>query len=484
MTRHRRRIGSVMLLLGVILLAGCVNQAPDTFPNIVGETLAQARLDINTWCDKTKVSPAPEAVPVGIDETAVFVKSFRYTAPIQVHEAMVDSKDCPGGGVPVVTLNLAAKVPDLKALTFSQAQATLAARGISFKALTEGPDGPLTPVLDQDIKVGDEVALGDIPSGQAVTVTPGIAVPDLANLPAGEVCGLLKQRELTCELPRNYTDKQASNPITTQDPAAKTVVALGSTVVVDYVPSAVVDVAVPNVLNLTNDEACANLQSAGLTCSLIAGPQPGIVVQQAPAAGELVQSKSAVGLTTRSLLKPVPNVVGLGEAEACRVLADANYTCAPVKVATGNQQGTVVAQDPPPGRPITEARVPRVIISVTDILVTVPDIRGEQRDRACEDLRGDQLACGYSSDAKNGKVTAQNPAAGTKVLPGTLVSLELPENSSPIPPLAWVAAAAVVLIAGEEVIRRARKRRLSPANVQVLLMPGLPSVRQDRFREW
>src|SRR4029079_15624874 len=110
----------------------------------------------------------------------------------------------------------------------------------------------------------------------------------------------LKQRQLSCQLPPNYTGEQASNPITTQTPVGKTVVALGTTVIVDYAPEVVADVPVPNVLNLTNDEACAKLQAAGLTCSLIAGPQPGIVAQQAPAPGDLVQSKSAVGLTTRA----------------------------------------------------------------------------------------------------------------------------------------------------------------------------------------
>jgi transcription elongation GreA/GreB family factor len=151
----------------------------------------------------------------------------------------------------------------------------------------------------------------------------------------------------------------------------------------------------------------------------------GKVTAESPAAGTSVPGGSTVTLTY-TVEVTVPNVIGRTDLDT----AETTIRAAGLVVkATGNSgvgnDGVVTAESPAAGTKVAEGST--VTLTYTDVKVTVPsEIGRADLDTAEAGIRAAGLvvkATGDSGVGNDGVVTAESPAAGTKVAEGSTVTL-------------------------------------------------------------
>jgi len=116
---------------------------------------------------------------------------------------------------------------------------------------------------------------------------------------------------------------------------------------------------------------------------------PGIVFKQEPTPGTKLGRGSIVVLHV-STGKPkvaVPGVVGKSSTDAVAALVGAGLTANPQNVPSDQQAGTVVAQDPKAGTVIVEGSTVRINVSTGPKQVFLPSVVGLQYDQASAQLQ-------------------------------------------------------------------------------------------------
>ena len=178
---------------------------------------------------------------------------------------------------------------------------------------------------------------------------------------------------------------------------------------------------VPTVQGLTVDQAVARLADEKLESDVVTEPNDasrGTVFGQDPAAGTEVDEGSTVRLLVSGgpELVPVPNAVGLPEAQARDRLVSAGFEVRTRRVFSEDAAGTVVAQEPAAGADAA-ARTPVTInVSKGSALVDVPSVVGLSRGAAEDEVRSAKLEPNVvvvPSSEPEGTVVAQNPEGGT-----------------------------------------------------------------------
>jgi eukaryotic-like serine/threonine-protein kinase len=153
------------------------------------------------------------------------------------------------------------------------------------------------------------------------------------------------------------TRKNSTQPIDTvleQNPQQGTSVASGTAVAL-VVSAGTEQVAVPNVVGLTQAAAQTVLTSSGVNLKVgnvvqQNSSQPaGTVLRQVPAAGEKVPAGTAVELIVASGQASVPNVVGMTEAAAQQRLTSEHFSVVTQTAASTATPGTVISQSPAGG---------------------------------------------------------------------------------------------------------------------------------------
>jgi beta-lactam-binding protein with PASTA domain len=182
--------------------------------------------------------------------------------------------------------------------------------------------------------------------------------PDKTTMP--RVVGLtesaarvrLAESNLEGDVTRRRSER-AAGVVFAQAPGAGVQLDEGQTVKM-FVSSGLVEVPVPSVRDLKEEEAVAKLKAAGFKTQVrrvFAGAPKGVVVEQEPRGGERAAKESTVVLTVSKgrNLKPVPDVVGQQEGEAVSKLRAAGFTARIFDVPSAEPQGVVVAQQPAGG---------------------------------------------------------------------------------------------------------------------------------------
>ncbi|MFO7179395.1 MAG: PASTA domain-containing protein [Pseudomonadota bacterium] len=192
--------------------------------------------------------------------------------------------------------------------------------------------------------------------------------------------------------------------------------------------------SVPNVRGLSEGDARANLEAAGLVP--IIGPRevsaeakPGTVLRQSVPAGQNLPRGHQVTLTLAEAPPKVPNLAGLTLAEARVALEREGYkleTDDPVPNAEV-PAGKVVKQVPSADTPHEKGRTVVVQVSSGPAEVEVPKLSGLALNKAKEELEklGLKAAVVWVSRAETATyaVLGQKPLAGEKLAPGSEVEL-------------------------------------------------------------
>ncbi|QIG46193.1 Stk1 family PASTA domain-containing Ser/Thr kinase [Nocardioides anomalus] len=200
---------------------------------------------------------------------------------------------------------------------------------------------------------------------------------------------------------------------------------------------------VPNLINMSEDQARAAIADAGLDVGDVdfedsETVQEGLVIRQDPAVDLYVDPGSTVDITVSSGLPmvQVPFVVGAPQGEARSKLRDAKLDPEFTSVESDEPQGQVLSTDPEGGAQVEQGSVVQVTISKGP--VNVPNVVGMNRSDAIKklvdagftyEIRGDPR-----STAEKGTVTDQLPEGDKPQPQGTEIVLFVSTYEPPPPP--------------------------------------------------
>jgi eukaryotic-like serine/threonine-protein kinase len=195
-------------------------------------------------------------------------------------------------------------------------------------------------------------------------------------------------------------------------------------------------VSVPAVEGIREPLAVRNIISRGLKPDVRRRPNEdtrfrlGFVYDQDPNAGIRVDRASAVTIFV-SLGPPkvtVPELIGRSRDEAISALSELGLKRNVVEVFSEEEEGTVVAQSPTPGRRVNKGSSVRINVSRGVQPVGVPTVVGEPYETAASRLQAAGFAVArrdVDSEQARGTVVSQSPAGGAQAARGSTVTLSV-----------------------------------------------------------
>jgi beta-lactam-binding protein with PASTA domain len=201
-------------------------------------------------------------------------------------------------------------------------------------------------------------------------------------------------------------------------------------------PSAVVvaeRTPVPKVTGIRYQAAEFQLRDAKLRSTVTrrnAARPKGIVVAQTPKHGTSVPQGTEVALVVSKGPAGVamPDLTGMAAADAVKALQKRKLVATLEQTPSKQAPGTVLAQDPKPGKRAKPGTKVTLQVSKGRPSVDVPDLVGETRQDALATLRKAGLAANVvevPSSQPAGAVVAQSPAAGAAAAQGSPVRLNV-----------------------------------------------------------
>jgi beta-lactam-binding protein with PASTA domain/tRNA A-37 threonylcarbamoyl transferase component Bud32 len=199
-------------------------------------------------------------------------------------------------------------------------------------------------------------------------------------------------------------------------------------------------VAVPNVEGQQEALAVNNIRDKDLEPNVVrqfSDTEEGRVFDQDPEAGETTDRGNTVTVYVSQGKRKVdvPNVVGLGVAEAVSRLKDAGLEANPVDVFSDEREGTVVAQDPAGGKRVVEDTRVRINVSAGAKPIAVPNVKGQSFEAAQATLAG--LGFNVTRQDQNSNITPNTvidtrPPSGTELQSGATVTVIVSKGPSDV----------------------------------------------------
>jgi serine/threonine-protein kinase len=260
-----------------------------------------------------------------------------------------------------------------------------------------------------------------------------VVVPDVVRTDQATAAALLHRQGLEVHFDPVVNDKPAGIVIG-QDPSPGTKVKKGTTVNVS-VSQGPGDRQVPVVDGLDRRAARKKLTAAHFHVSEQTKSDPSVpkdhVIDTAPGGGTSSPAGSTV--TMYVSLGPaqvtVPDVTGQQLSDARATLQGAKFTVQAVDQPTADREpGTVVAQDPAGNGMAAEGSTVTLTVARAPATVPVPDVTGKLAAHAETDLTAAHLTFNehevpVTDKSQDGRVQSQDPASGSKVKPGSAVTL-------------------------------------------------------------
>jgi len=270
------------------------------------------------------------------------------------------------------------RVPDVVGMDYDRAVEELEDRGLEVDREDKQSRKPEGEVLEQDPEARETVSEGDT---VVLTVSAGprqVDVPDVVGMTLEEAQATIEEAKLKVgRVDEEESDEIPEGEVIEQNPAAETSVDAGSKVglIVSGGPEAV---TVPNVVGMTEEEAVAVIQEAGLTVSINRGPssefEEGIVASQDPAAETSVAAGDTVVILVSEgpEAQEMPDVTGQDADAAESFLEDEPYQLTVTQAEADPSQcgatppGTVCAQDPAAGTEVAPGDSATIFVQAGD----------------------------------------------------------------------------------------------------------------------
>jgi serine/threonine-protein kinase len=240
-------------------------------------------------------------------------------------------------------------VPDIVGFTTQDAQKALKNAGFDSR-VTSSRYGPEArgQVVAENPPGGKPASKG---GSVALTVSKGpqpVTVPSLVALSVDDATAALAKLSLKANVSREPSDNIAENNVMSQDPRPGEQLDPQATVQL-VVSSGPTTQSVPDVSGKTIGDATAALQAAGFGTQLAFSVEPsnasGNVIAQDPASGAAAKKHANVTITV-AVAGTVPDVSGMGLAQAQAVLRDNGYKPGNVADSPDGAVGKVVRTEP------------------------------------------------------------------------------------------------------------------------------------------
>jgi beta-lactam-binding protein with PASTA domain len=369
------------------------------------------------------------------ERLARYIVAIDYRESAQRRDWVIDQVPRPpatlpdGGNLRVVLSDGAlVRVPDVRG-AFARALVTLHRAGLGWSA-GEGPTGRVVgqaPAPGAAVKPGTQVLLRLAAPGP-LAFAPESTRPDVAPATAPPA----PPSSTAPAAPPGTTAPPATRPPPAASPASR-----------PSPPSTPAATAMPDVQGLIFDAARERLAGFPVQRVHRAGTEPGgTVIGQSPPAGTPVAPGTSVRLVlSDGTLVRVPRVMSFTLSEARQRLVAGELRPIITSVASDAPAGTVVSQQPAEGQIAQRGTSIRLNVSTGPATtatppaaasVAVPNLVGSTYDRVRPQL--DRFKVERSERAARepvGTILEQAPAAGTKVEPGSTVSLIVSSGGRP-----------------------------------------------------
>ncbi len=240
-------------------------------------------------------------------------------------------------------------------------------------------------------------------------------------------------------VPQTQASSAPSGLVINQNPAAGTVIASGSTVVIT-VSSGPPPGTVPNVLGETEALAKAQLKRDGFRYSTSnassTNVKAGEVVSTTPAFGSSANRGSVVQLviSTGAPNVNLPQVTDLQYPSAQAALLGAGFKVKKVPVASEFTPGQVLSESPSSAK-APEGSTVTLEVAAAPTRVTVPDETGQSESTAVQAIQALGLTAAttqvtVSNPEKNGNVVSESPAPGSRVKKHSTVTVQIGNYTS------------------------------------------------------
>ena len=254
-------------------------------------------------------------------------------------------------------------MPDVVGLQDDEAIERLENRGLEVNIDTEENRAKAGKVLEQDPEPGDTLTEGDEVTILVSEGPPPVEVPDVVGLQVEVAQADLREVRLKSRVEEETSDDVPEGEVIDQDPAAGEEAEVGSTVVLT-VSSGPETVVVPDVVGMTEEDAIAAIQDAGLRVAITRGPsddyEEGVVAGQDPESGAEVDEGATVTILVSEgpEERSMPDVRGQNGDEAEATLEsdyglDVSQQAATPEMCGAVPPGAVCDQEPPPGTPVS-----------------------------------------------------------------------------------------------------------------------------------
>ncbi|HKU82304.1 MAG TPA: Stk1 family PASTA domain-containing Ser/Thr kinase, partial [Candidatus Tumulicola sp.] len=352
-------------------------------------------------------------------------------------------------GRPLPSLESTIAVGDYTNLTDAQAQQAVVNDGLRVRFIKSPSDTvAANHVIRQNPLAGTKVAKDSLVELVVSNGKPLVGLTDVRGYSVQDAQRTLQGLGFAVTVARKFDNTPKDNVID-QHPAAGTKVRQGSriTLVASNGPQ---PVTVPNFVGMTVENAQTAAAKAGLTLdttqrAAVNGVPADTIASQNPSAGQQTQKAGTVFAVVSTGVQSVPAgpaggpppvsvpaVTGRMYQDAVDALTGAGFRAQVQFQVSPSGNGTVVGIDPAAGTPVPAGSLVTITLSVPG---EVPDTEGMAVDRANATLAAAGYAVGrvqYTTAAgAGGRVIGTDPTAGTPVKPGSAVVLIVNGNPPP-----------------------------------------------------
>jgi serine/threonine-protein kinase len=248
-------------------------------------------------------------------------------------------------------------VPKVVGLTATTAQTVLQREGFRTDIQRFVNDAPPDEVFGQDPGAGAKADKGAIVTVRVSEGPPQRVVPDVNGDSEKDAKKALKQEGFKVTTKKEFSDTVPQGSVIRTIPGAGERADAGSKITL-LVSKGAQPVAVPDVVGQSRDSAASTLQADGFAVNVTEQESTtttaGNVISQSPAAGTASGRGSTVTITVAKAPPQanVPDVTGQRRSAATQQLHAAGFkvTVVDKPVQDPTQDGTVIAQDPGPGK--------------------------------------------------------------------------------------------------------------------------------------
>ncbi len=265
-----------------------------------------------------------------------------------------------------------------------------------------------------------------------------VSVPDVTGKTTAEATQLIEQAGFKVgKMDSVYDTNTEAGKVISQNPGAGDKAEKGATINL-VVSQGTEKISVPDVVGKSKDEATSALTKLGFAIGDVSeqasdSVASGNVISTDPKSGSEVAKGSVIKLVVSkgSDKVTVPNIVGLSLSEA---RAKAQAVGLTISQSGSDNSDTydkdvIMSQNPTSGSSIDKGSSIGYVISLGRGNVSVPDVTGYSQSGAKSSLESLGLSASfveqYSDTVEKGIVISTNPSAGTKIEPGSSVTVTI-----------------------------------------------------------